>query len=458
MATSATSSRSAPRVLARPLGSVKSRVSQAKTIGVWNLHSDGSPGFIGKEEFVRALVYQEPCKVEIRNVDDPTIEDPRDAIIRVTSSAICGSDLHMYEGRTTVQAGKVLGHENQGVIEEVGAGVTSLKKGDRVVLPFNIACGYCYNCLRGFTSACLTANPQAPHAAYGYANMGPYQGGQAEYLRVPHADFNALKLPGEPGDEWEDDFVTLADIWPTGYFAVDLAGVKPGSTVAIFGAGPVGLMATLSASIRGAAEIYVVDRVPERLRLAEQFGGIPIDFTKGNPVEQIKEMRNSNSAWKAALRPGEEKADGVDCGCDCVGYQGRDTEDPSRENPMQVLSDLVDVVNGTGRIGIVGVYMPQDPGGVSEEAKSGDFMIPWGKIFNKGLQLGMGQAPVKRYNEYLRNLIIAGGAKPSKIVTQTLPLDQAPDAYRNFDERGDGWTKVVLKPNGLHHSNGAVVS
>jgi glutathione-independent formaldehyde dehydrogenase len=324
--------------------------------------------------------------------------------------------------------------------------VTSIKKGGRVVLPFNIACGFCYNCLRGFTSACLTVNPQAPHAAYGYANMGSFAGGQAEYLRVPYADFNALKLPGEPGDQWEDDFVMLADIFPTGYFAVDLAGVQPGSTVAIFGAGPVGLMATLSASLRGAGEIYVVDRVPERLRLAEQLGGTPIDFTRGNPVEQIKEMRSNNQAWRGALRPGEERMNGVDCGCDCVGYQGRDQQDPSHENPMQVLDDLIEVVNPTGKIGMVGVYMPQDPKGVDDQAKQGEFLIPWGKIFNKGLQIGMGQCPVKRYNEYLRNLIIAGRAKPSQIVTQRLPLDQAAEAYKNFDQRGDSWTKVVLKP------------
>jgi len=289
-------------------------------------------------------------------------------------------------------------------------------------------------------------NPAPPHAAYGYADLGPFTGGQAEYLRVPYADFNALKLPGEPGDQWEDDFVMLADIFPTGYFAVDLAGVGPGSTVAIFGAGPVGLMATLSASLRGAAEIYVVDRVLDRLKLAEQLGGILIDFTKGSPVEQIKEMRSSNGAWRGGLRPGEERMNGVDCGCDCVGYQGRDDEDPSHENPMQVLDDLVEVVNPTGKIGMVGVYMPQDPNGVDEHAKKGEFLIPWGSIFNKGLQIGMGQAPVKRYNEFLRNIIISGKAKPSQIVSQRLPLESAVEAYKQFDQRGEGWTKVVLKP------------
>ncbi len=159
-------------------------------------------------------------------VDDPRIEKPDDAIVKITSAAICGSDLHMYEGSYRSKPGTVFGHENMGIVAEVGPGITSLKVGDRVVLPFNIACGFCFNCLRGYTSACLTVNEAAPHAAYGYADMGPFKGGQAEYLRVPYADFNALKLPGQPGDQWEDDFVTLADIWPTGYHGTELAGVR----------------------------------------------------------------------------------------------------------------------------------------------------------------------------------------------------------------------------------------
>ncbi len=395
---------------------------------------------------MRAVVYKEPCTVTVEQVDNPRIENPRDAIVKITSAAICGSDLHMYEGRTDAKPGTVFGHENLGVVEEVGPGVTSIKVGDRVVLPFNIACGFCFNCLRGFTSACLTVNAQAPHAAYGYANMGPFKGGQAEHLRVPYADFNALKLPGTPGDEWEDDFVMLADIWPTGYHGVELAGVQPGGTVAIFGAGPVGLMAVLSASLKGASEIYSVDRDAGRLGLAKQAGAIPINIDKGDPVEQIKELRRQNTAWRAALRPGEEKMDGVMHGVDAVGYQARNDQDQSKENPMQVFDDLIRAVNPTGTIGMVGVYMPKDPGGVDEQAKHGVFEIPWGQVFNKGLTIGMGQAPVKRYNEYLRDLIIAGKAKPSFIVSHRLPLEAAPDAYKNFDARGDEYTKVILKP------------
>jgi len=396
---------------------------------------------------MRAVVYKEPGTVSVESVDTSRIEMPTDAVVRITSAAICGSDLHMYDGRTGVKPGTVLGHENMGVIEQIGPGVTSLKVGDRVVLPFNIACGFCFNCLRGFTSACLVANQQAPHAAYGYADMGPFKGGQAEYLRVPYADFNALKLPGTPGDQWEDDFVMLADIWPTGHHGVELAGVGVGSTVAVFGAGPVGLMAVLSCVLKGASEIYCVDREPGRLKLAEQAGAIPIDFSKSDPVEQIKAIRRQNAAWRTALRPGEEKMDGVMHGVDAVGYQARDDKDGSRENPMQVFDDLIRLVNPTGTIGMVGVYPAQDPGGVDEKAKQGLFEIPWGKVFDKGLTIGMGQAPVKRYNEYLRDLIIAGKAKPSFIVSHRLPLDAAPDAYKHFDARGSEYTKVVLKPS-----------
>ncbi len=350
---------------------------------------------------MRAVVYEDKCKVAVKQVENPKIEQPTDALIKITTAAICGSDLHMYEGRTIAQPGVVFGHENLGVVAEVGPGVQSIKRGDRVVMPFNIGCGFCFNCVRGYPNACLTTNPQKVGAGYGYAGLGPYKGGQAEYLRVPFADFNCLKLPGQPGDKWEDDFVMLADIFPTGYHATELAKVEPGTTVAIFGAGPVGLMATISAMIRGASQIFVVDYVPERLKMAEKLGGIPIDFTKGNPVEQIKEQRRSNPGIREAWRPGEEKMDGVMCGIDATGYQARDRENLSHEEPTQVLDDLVEVVNPTGHLGVVGVYFPKDPGGVDPHAKQGEFLLPWGKIFNKGIEVGMGQTPVKRYNMFL---------------------------------------------------------
>lgn len=399
---------------------------------------------------MKGVVYKDKFTVEVRDIAEPKIKDPRDAILRITSAAICGSDLHMYDGRTNIGSGCVFGHENMGVLEEIGEGVMSLKKGDRVVVPFNISCGYCFNCLRGFTSACLTTNAKNPGAAYGYANMGPYPGGQAEYLRVPFADFNCIKLPGEPGDEFEEDFLMLADIFPTGYHATELAMVVPGGTVAIYGAGPVGLLAAHSAILKGAAQVFVVDQSEPRLKIAEEFGAIPINFREGDPVKQIMGYRVKNPLIRGYLLPGEEKLAGVMSGIDAVGYQARSLKDPEKEDPMAVLKQLAEVVNATGAIGIVGVYPRMDPGGVDELAKTGNYCLPLGWMFEKGIQVGMGQTPVKKYANLLRDLIVSGRAKPSRIISHRVPLDQAPEAYRLFDHRGIGEgrdvTKVVLKP------------
>jgi glutathione-independent formaldehyde dehydrogenase len=395
---------------------------------------------------MKAVVFKETSKVAVEEVEDPRLESASDCIVRITSAAICGSDLHMYEGRTPGSEGTVLGHENMGVIEEVGSAVVSLRRGDRVVLPFNISCGSCLNCTRGFYNFCLVANPEAPQAAYGYSGMGPFRGGQAELLRVPFADVNCLKLPGTPGDDLEDDFVLLADIFPTAFHATELAGVQTGSTVAVYGAGPVGLLSAYSALIRGASEVFVVDSIPERLKKVEQIGAIPIDFRKGDPAQQIFDLRRRNPLFMGALRVGEEKMLGVMCGIDAVGYQARDYSDPAYEDPTSVLDSLTKVVNPTGCIGVIGVYMPEDPGARGAAAKQGRFELPWGQLWEKGITLGQGQCPVKRYNYRLRDLIIAGRAKPSFIVSHRLPLDDAPEAYAHFDRREQGYTKVVLKP------------
>jgi len=381
-----------------------------------------------KKQRMRAVVYKGPFKVAVEQVADPKIQHPNDVIVHITSSCICGSDLHMYEGRTAAQPGIVFGHENMGIVEEVGTGVTTLRKGDRVVMPFNVACGFCKNCERGFTGFCLTVNPGFAGGAYGYVAMGPYTGGQAEYLRVPFADFNALKLP--PGTEHEEDFALLADIFPTGYHGTELAQVSPGESVAVFGAGPVGAMAAYSALIRGAAQVFVVDRVPERLQKMKEIGAIPIDFSKGDPVQQIRNMRGG---------------DGVDKGIDAVGYQAIEPG-KSNESPTTVLDALIQIVNPTGMLGIPGLYVPTDPGGVDPHAKEGRLLIPFGKLFEKGLRLGTGQCNVKRYNRYLRDLIIAGRAKPSFIVSHNTPLNDAATAYDKFDKRIEGYTKVILKP------------
>ena len=383
---------------------------------------------------MRAVVYKEPFSVAVESVPDPKILHPNDAIVRITSSCICGSDLHMYEGRTAAEPGIVFGHENMGVIQEVGAGVKERKVGDRVVLPFNVACGFCKNCLGGFTGFCTTVNPGFAGGAYGYVSMGPWVGGQAEYLQVPFADFNCLSLP--QGTDHEADFSLLADIFPTGYHGSELAGVRPGESVAVFGAGPVGLMAAYSCVIKGAAEVYSIDHVKERLDAAEGIGAIPINYDVADSVQQIKDRRGGN---------------GVDKAIDAVGYQATSPGSSAAggeqdEVPNIVLNQLIDVTNPTGALGIPGLYVPSDPGGVDENAKRGALSINFGRLFEKGLRLGTGQCNVKQYNAYLRDLIIAGRAKPSFVVSHEVPLEQAPDAYQKFDKRVEGYTKVILHP------------
>ncbi len=383
---------------------------------------------------MKAVVYKGPFEVAVENVPDPEIKHPNDVIVKITSSCICGSDLHMYEGRTAAEAGIVFGHENMGLIQEVGPAVRTLKEGDRVVMPFNVACGFCKNCQRGFTGFCNTVNPGFAGGAYGYVAMGPWVGGQAEYLQVPFADFNCLPLPA--GTEWESDFAMLADIFPTGYHGAELADVSPGESVAVFGAGPVGLMAAYSCMIRGAAEVYVIDHVKERLDKAAEIGGIPIDFDKGDPVQQIKDRRDGQ---------------GVDKGIDAVGYQAANAGSSAAggeqdEAPNIVLNQIIDVVNPTGALGIPGLYVPTDPGGVDEGSKRGALSINFGRLFEKGLRLGTGQCNVKKYNAYLRDMIISGRATPSFVVSHSVSLDEAPDAYKKFDQRVDGYTKVILKP------------
>jgi glutathione-independent formaldehyde dehydrogenase len=378
---------------------------------------------------MKAVVYKDAYSVAVEDVPEPAITDPRDAIIKITTTNICGSDLHMYEGRTNVERGKVLGHENMGVVVDTGPAVENFRAGDRVSVPFNVACGTCRNCVGGWTSFCLRTNPTegVDGGAYGYASMGPWDGGQAEYLKVPYADFNLLALP--PGTEHENDFTMLSDIFPTAYFGADLAGVSPGDKVAVYGAGPVGLLAVHSAWLRGAAQVFAVDMHADRLRLAEEFGGTPIDISDGDPAAQILEATSGT---------------GADCGIEAVGYQAH--EPSGAERPEIVMDWLVESVRPTGRLGVVGVYLPADPGAATEAAKDGRIAFDYGRLFQKGQALGTGQCPVKRYNEHLRDLIIAGRATPSKIVSHELPLSEAPAGYEKFDKRLDGYTKVLLHP------------
>jgi glutathione-independent formaldehyde dehydrogenase len=391
---------------------------------------------------MRAVVLRGAREVAVEQVPEPRLEQTTDIIVRITSTAICGSDLHMYAGRTEAKLGTVLGHEPLGIVEEVGADVTLLRKGDRVMVPFNIACGVCFNCVRGFTSACLAIESDLVGGAYGYVGMGTYRGAQAELLRVPFAEHNCLKLPGTPDDAWEDDFVLLADAFPTGWYANELAGVGADSTVAIFGAGPVGLLAAYSAILRNASEVYVVDGVHERLSKALEIGAVSIDFRAGDPVEQILEARRLGGK----LYPGGEKMRGVMCGIEAVGYQAIDWANPRVENPARVIEDLIRLVNPTGRIGAVGLYVSNDPGGINPHAKHGEFQLSFGKLWEKSLSLGMGQTPVVRFAPQLLDMIVSGRARPSSIVSHRLPLEAAPEAYAKFEQRTDGYTKVILKP------------
>ncbi len=378
---------------------------------------------------MKALVYKGAKQVAVEEVPDAKVAEPNDAVILLTTSNICGSDLHMYEGRTSVEVGKVLGHENMGIVEEVGPAVQVTKVGDRVSVPFNIACGTCRNCTTGWTSFCTRMNPTEgmDGAAYGYANMGPFDGGQAQYLRVPHADFNLLGLPS--GTEHENDFTMLSDIFPTGWHGVVLSGMEPGDRIAVFGGGPVGLMAAHSAMLMGASQVFVVDKEPDRLTLASSIGATGVDLTLGDPVEQILEHTGGL---------------GVDRGVEAVGFQAHDSS--GEEHPELTLDNLVNVVRTTGGIGVVGVYVPQDPG-LSDPSSADRVAWQYGTFFTKGQSMGTGQAPVKRYNRQLRDLIITGRATPSFIVSHEVGLDEAPDAYDKFDKRVEGYTKVLLKPN-----------
>jgi threonine dehydrogenase-like Zn-dependent dehydrogenase len=377
---------------------------------------------------MKAVIYNGPRSVKVGKVDDPGIEKPTDVIVRLTTTNICGSDLHMYEGRTSFEKGRVFGHENLGEVIEVGSAVDRVKKGDRVCMPFNVSCGFCENCERGLTGYCLTCNPGYAGAAYGFADMGPYQGGQAEILRVPYADFNCLVLP-EDAEEKEDDYVMLSDIFPTGWHATELAGVLPGESVAVYGAGPVGLMAVHSAMLKGAARVFCVDSHDDRLRLAKALGATPINMRKGDPIEQIL---------------GQTDGVGTDRGCECVGYQCCDRH--GREANNYTMNCLVGSTKATGGIGVVGVFVPKDPKSPDDLGKKGQMAFDFGQFWFKGQRMRTGQCNVKAYNRRLCNLIHAGRATPSKIISHRLALDDAPDAFKHFDARDDGWTKVVLKP------------
>ncbi|MET8549589.1 glutathione-independent formaldehyde dehydrogenase [Micromonospora zamorensis] len=392
---------------------------------------------------MRAVVYTDVRTVAVREVPDATLEAETDAIVRITSAALCGTDLHMYDGRTSAEPGLVLGHEPLGVVQEVGSAVQTVRPGTRVVIPTHLFCGTCVMCARGLSAACLRARAEGPGAAYGYAGMGPYRGAQADLLRVPWADANCVPVPGEPGDAYEDDFVLLADAFVTGWHAAaTLAGVEPGDTVAVFGAGTIGLLSAYSALLRGARVVYCVDGVDARLDKAGEIGAVPIDFRRGDPVEQIRADRA-----RTGLPLGEEKLGGVDKVIDAVGFQARDREHPEQERPNQVIADAARLVNAAGAIAVAGVYPDRDPHPGPGADDHENLVAPWGALFSKGVAVRFGRTHDRRYTVLLRDLVVAGRARPSMIVTHHGTLDDAPEFYRSFDRRENGVIKAVLRPS-----------
>lgn len=391
-----------------------------------------------------AVMLNAPRQISIEAIDEPELLKPTDVLLRLTSTAICGTDLHMYEGRLGTGAPMVIGHEPLGVVERIGEAVVNVRVGDRATVPTHICCGFCANCVHGYSAQCLTNNPGKAGAAYGYPGMGGYTGAQTKLLRVPFGDANCVRLPGEPGDRWEHDFVLLADALPTAFHATQLTDVRTGDIVVVYGAGAIGLLTTMCAFMRGARQVFVVDAIPARLEKAGELGAVPIHMRDGHAADRILEpiaRERSGIAWR-----GEDANLGATVCIDAIGFQARDSLNYSVENPTSVIADLARIIAVKGRLCVIGVFLDNDPHGPNESAQRGDYMIPWGPLFKKGVMIGMGRDDDENYNDHLRDMIVSGRIKPSAIVSHRLPLRDAPDAFAKFDARSDGYIKVVLEP------------
>ncbi|WP_333665617.1 formaldehyde dehydrogenase, glutathione-independent [Acinetobacter guillouiae] len=377
----------------------------------------------------RGVVYSGPGKVEVQKIGYPKMQDPRGkkmehaVILKVVSTNICGSDQHMVRGRTTAQIGLVLGHEITGEVIEKGRDVQNLEIGDLVSVPFNVACGRCRSCKEQNTGVCLTVNPARAGGAYGYVDMGDWVGGQSEFVMVPYADFNLLKLPErDRAMEKIRDLTCLSDILPTGYHGAVTAGVQPGSTVYVAGAGPVGLAAAASARLLGAAVVIVGDINPLRIAHAKAQGFEVVDLSKETPLhEQIAEI----------LKEPE-----VDCAIDAVGFEarGHGHAGAQHEAPATVLNSLMQVTRVAGKIGIPGLYVTEDPGATDHAAKQGSLSIRFGLGWAKSHSLHTGQAPVMKYNRQLMQAIMWDRLDIAKIVgVEVIGLEDAPCGYSEFD-------------------------
>jgi threonine dehydrogenase-like Zn-dependent dehydrogenase len=390
---------------------------------------------------MKALCWHGRHDVRLDNVDDPKIEDPRDIIIKITSTGICGSDLHLYNGfMPTMQSGDVIGHEPMGEVVEIGNAINKFKMGDRVVVPFTISCGSCFFCQRDLYSLCDVSNPNAAKAAkalghspaglFGYSHMlGGYAGGQAEYLRVPYADVGPIKVPDGIDD---DQVVFLSDIFPTGYMAAENCGIEDGDTVAVWGCGPVAQFAIQSARMMGAERVIAIDRVPERLQMAANHGKAEtINFEEVDVYEKLMEMTNGR---------------GPDRCIDAVGAEAhaasnlREAIDDAKEalrmpsNHPYALAQAIKCCRKGGTVSVPGVYT------------SPLNNMPMNALMNKGLTLKTGQTHMQRYLEPLLQKIVDDGFDPSFVITHRASLDEGPDMYKKFEAREDGCIKVVLKP------------
>ncbi len=389
---------------------------------------------------MKALCWHGKEDVRVETVPDPKILNPRDAIVKITSTAICGSDLHLYDAYIpTLTPGDILGHEFMGEVVELGSEVKNLKKGDRVVVPFTIACGSCYFCKKDMWSACDNSNPNAwmLEKAYGYSGsglfgyshmMGGYAGGQAEYARVPFADVGPMVVPESLPDE---KVLFLTDIFPTGYMAAENCNIQPGDVVAVWGCGPVGLFAIMSAFMLGAERVIAIDRFPERLQMAKERAGAEVlDYTKVNVVEALREMTGGRGPDSCVDAVGME-AHGVtpDAAYDRVKLALRlETDRPT------ALRSAIQACRKGGTLSIPGVY-----GGLVDK-------FPMGAAFGKGLTFKMGQTHVHKYLRPLLERVERGEIDLSSIITHKLKLEEAPHAYKMFRDKQDNCVKVVLKP------------
>ncbi|MCH8218405.1 MAG: formaldehyde dehydrogenase, glutathione-independent [Planctomycetes bacterium] len=389
----------------------------------------------------RGVAYIKPGVVEVQSIDYPKLslgkrQCAHGVILKIVTTNICGSDQHMVRGRTTAPEGLILGHEITGQVVEAGRDVEFIQEGDIVSVPFNIACGRCRNCKEGKTGICLSVNAARPGAAYGYVDMGGWVGGQAEYVMVPYADFNLLKFPDKDQAMAKiKDLTLLSDIFPTGFHGACTAGVGPGSTVYVAGAGPVGLACAASCQLLGAACTIVGDMIPERLQQAKSFGCETIDLRKEDPIE---------AQLESILGVGE-----VDAAVDCVGFEAKGHgKCCTTEQPATVLNTVMDITRAGGGIGIPGLYVTGDPGGVDDNAKIGMLGIRIGLGWAKSHVFTTGQCPVMRYHLQLMQAILYDKIQIAKAVNvQMISLDDASQGYKDFDKGAA--TKFVFDPHDM---------